>query len=177
VKVRWPLLIVGVLLISGLVLVLANGFGKDVKYTSDNLTGRPYRPFATVDFEGNEVDLGKVLASGKPIVLNFWSTWCGPCKQEHPWLQQYAQAYPDVAFYGVLYQDEVPKAKRFLARETSAYPTLVDETGAIAITYGVGGVPETFFIDRSGTIIHKENGPLFPPTLEPLLNKLRASAK
>ena len=50
-KVRWPLLIVGLMLIGGLVIILANGFGKEVKYTSDNLTGRPYRPFQTVDFD------------------------------------------------------------------------------------------------------------------------------
>jgi cytochrome c biogenesis protein CcmG, thiol:disulfide interchange protein DsbE len=174
-KVRWPMLIVGVMLIAGLVLILGNGFGKDVKYLSDNLTGRPYRPFKTVDFEGNEVSLEEVLASGKPVVLNFWSTWCGPCKQEHPWLQQAAETYPDVQFYGVLYQDDVEAAKRFLKRQGSAYSTLEDTTGAIAITYGVGGVPETFFIDRAGTIIHKENGPLFPPTLMPLLETLRAS--
>ncbi len=174
-KVRWPLLIVGLSLILGLFAILANGFGKETKYLSDNLRGRPFRPFQTVDFDGNPVAIEEVLASGKPVVLNFWSTWCGPCKQEHPWLQEYAKRYPDVAFYGVLYQDEVPLAKRFLAREGSTYPSLQDPEGAIAITYGVGGVPETFFIDRSGTIIHKENGPLFPPTLEPLLQQLKAS--
>ena len=57
------------------------------------------------------------------------------------------------------------------------YVNYWSQRDAIAITYGVGGVPETFFIDRSGTIIHKENGPLFPPTLEPLMNQLRASTK
>ena len=174
-KVRWPLLLVGLAVISAVTIVLANGFGKETKYLSDNLTLRPYRPFKTVDFDGNEVDLGAVLASGRPVVLNFWSTWCGPCKLEHPYLQQYALRYPEVAFYGVLYQDDLPIAKRFLQREGSTYPTLQDPTGSIAITYGVGGVPETFFIDRSGIIIHKENGPLIPPTLEPLLERLKAS--
>ena len=162
-------------MIASLIIVLGNGFGKDVKYLSDNLTGRTYRPFKTVDFNGNEVSLDEVLASGKPVVLNFWSTWCGPCKLEHPFMQEYAKRNPDIAFYGVLYQDEVEPARRFLKREGSTYPSLQDPTGAIAITYGVGGVPETFFIDRSGTIIHKENGPLFPPTLEPLLQTLKSS--
>ena len=174
-KVRWPLLIVGLVVIGGMMALLGGSFGRQVKELSTEMEGKPYRNFTAVDFDGNEVALDAVLASGKPVVLNFWSTWCGPCKLEHDHFQRAAQLNPEVQFYGVLYQDKVPLAKRYLQQKGAAYPTLTDESGAIAITYGVGGVPETFFIDRSGTIIHKENGPMHMGMIAPLLEQLKAS--
>ena len=68
-------------------------------------------------------------------------------------------------FLGVLYSDEPSKAKVYLKRARSAYPTLVDPDGAVAVDYGVAGVPESFFIDESGTILHKQVGQLYGPEL------------
>ncbi|MBW1877631.1 MAG: redoxin family protein, partial [Deltaproteobacteria bacterium] len=100
---------------------------------------------------------------------NFWSTWCVPCKQEHPVLQSAATRYDEVAFFGVLYSDEPVKAKAYLKRAGSTYQTLVDPGGKMAVDYGVAGVPETYFIDANGVITHKQVGPVSWDLLTTLL--------
>ena len=97
---------------------------------------------------GTEPDIDLAQFRGKPVVLNFWATWCGPCYEEHPTLVANARQL-GVQFLGVVFQDtedkigEVPERARI-----GAYPTVVDDAGKTAIAYGVGGVPETFFLDR-----------------------------
>ena len=90
---------------------------------------------------------------GKPVVVNFWATWCVPCYEEHPVLVQTAPSMPDVQFVGVVFNDSADKINSFLTKYGSAYPTLLDEQGKTAIEYGVGGVPETFFINRQGRLV------------------------
>ncbi len=173
--VNWKVLAVGLALTVPLVATLATGFGKQVKAVSNNLEGRE-APVFTMEVLGDRdqtVDLGDLR--GKPVVLNFWATWCQPCKIEHPHLIKAAQDYSKrgVTFYGVLYSDEPDNAARFLKREGQPFPVLYDPAQRVAIDYGVTGVPETFVIDRDGRIVHKFNGPLsymaLAEVLEPLL--------
>lgn len=118
---------------------------------------------------------GLEVAADRVRVINFWATWCVPCSQEHPLLLEAAQRYQDrgVVFLGVLYGDTADKAVPFLKKHGSAYPNLLDPGQVTAIDYGVGGVPETFFIDKSGMIARKVVGPVSPDemisTLESLL--------
>jgi cytochrome c biogenesis protein CcmG/thiol:disulfide interchange protein DsbE len=106
---------------------------------------------------------------GQPVVLNFWSTWCGPCKYEHDDLQRAARQNPDVKFLGVIYSDEPDKCRRYLRQVGTAYEHLVDTSGRTAIDYGVAGVPETFFINAAGTIVHKQVGPVNARILQRLM--------
>jgi cytochrome c biogenesis protein CcmG/thiol:disulfide interchange protein DsbE len=78
-----------------------------------------------------------------------------------------------VVFLGVLYGDEPRAARAFLQRQASSYPTLVDPAQRIVVDYGVGGVPETYFIDREGTVKAKYTGPLDHSTLSALLGSIR----
>ena len=88
---------------------------------------------------------------GKPLILNFWATWCGPCWEEHPTLVANARELGEsVQFVGVVFQDSEEKIQTFLTQRGSAYPTLIDEKGKTAIAYGVGGIPETYFLDKNG---------------------------
>jgi cytochrome c biogenesis protein CcmG, thiol:disulfide interchange protein DsbE len=101
---------------------------------------------------------GKVsLASyrGKPVVLNFWASWCIPCKSEAAVLEQQWQRYRSqgVVFLGIDYNDVSSDARKFLERHGVTYPTLLDGSGAIGDRYGLSGVPETYFIDRTGHIV------------------------
>ncbi len=152
---NWILLIVGGLAILGFLGLLAFGFGEDEQETV--FSERPAPDFELEDLDGK---LQKLSGQDKPVVLNFWATWCVPCKAEHPVLLQNASLYPDVQFFGVLYGDNPAKARAYLKGAGSAYPTLMDPTGAIAAAYGVTGVPETFFIDDTQVMRYRHNGPV-----------------
>lgn len=163
-------LIIGILIVAAVVFVLFAGLGKDPSHIDSPLVGRPAPPFALKAVgTGEMIDIEKLR--GKPVVLNFWATWCGPCYEEHPTLVANARELPNVQFVGVVFNDEEEKILRFLAERGAAYPTLLDANGKTAIAYGVGGVPETFFINPEGKIVAKFEGPLTTETLQGELAK------
>ena len=164
-------LIVGLLITIAVVGVLFMGLGKNPNEIRTPLIGKPAPPFALKEVgTGNVVGLEQFR--GKPVVLNFWATWCGPCYEEHPVLVATArQMGTNVQFLGVVFQDTEDKIQQFLRERGSAYPTVVDDAGKTAIAYGVGGVPETFFLDANGTIVAKFSGPIGPDEIRANLMK------
>lgn len=167
-----------------LVAVLGSGFGRDPhRIDTDALEGKPATIYVLENIAGEHVNLAEYI--GKQwVVLNFWSTWCGPCKQEHPELVRAAELYPNVKWLGVVYRDETPKAAHMLASYAAREPQetwwnspmahLIDPSGAMSVDYGVTGVPETFFINPDGIVVKKFavpihrgdiQGILGPPTL------------
>jgi len=122
------------------------------------------------DLRGIQADLAR--RSGRAVLVNFWATWCGPCFQEHPVLVENSRMLGDqVQFLGVVFDDTNEKINAFLNARGSSYPTLVDEKGKTAIAYGVGGVPETFFLDRNGKIVAKYEGPMSSELLQSYIVK------
>jgi cytochrome c biogenesis protein CcmG/thiol:disulfide interchange protein DsbE len=164
-------LFIGLFIAAAVVGVLFLGLGKDPQKIDSPLVGRIAPDFALkVVGTGETLDLQKFR--GKPLVINFWATWCGPCWQEHPVLVAGAKALqPNIQFLGVVFQDDETKILNFLRDRGTAYPTLVDDRGKTAIAYGVGGVPETFFLDANGKIVAKFDGPLSPDVLESYVAK------
>jgi cytochrome c biogenesis protein CcmG/thiol:disulfide interchange protein DsbE len=164
-------LFIGVFIAAAVIAVLFLGLGKDPQHIDSPLVGRVAPDFALKAVGTSEtIDLQQFR--GRPVVINFWATWCGPCWQEHPVLVANARALqPNVQFLGVVFQDEESKILSFLNDRGTAYPTLVDEKGKTAIAYGVGGVPETFFLDASGKIVAKYDGPMTPDILQSYVAK------
>jgi cytochrome c biogenesis protein CcmG/thiol:disulfide interchange protein DsbE len=162
---------IGLLIAGVLVGVFFRVLGNDPSHIESPLVGRMAPDFALQAVNGGSViDLASMR--GKPVVLNFWATWCGPCYQEHPVLVENARLLgSDVQFLGVVFQDSDEKINAFLRERGSAYPTLVDVKGKTAIAYGVGGVPETFFLDRTGKIVAKYDGPLTSDLLQAYVAK------
>jgi cytochrome c biogenesis protein CcmG/thiol:disulfide interchange protein DsbE len=164
-------LFIGLVVATAVIGVLFAGLGKDPAAIRSPLIGRPAPDFALREAgTGRTIDMAQFR--GRPLVINFWATWCGPCWEEHPVLVATARRLqPDVQFLGVVFQDQEDKILGFLAQRGTSYPTLVDEKGKTAIAYGVGGVPETFFLDAKGNIVAKYAGPMDPDTLQANLVK------
>jgi cytochrome c biogenesis protein CcmG, thiol:disulfide interchange protein DsbE len=164
-------LVVGLIIAAILVAILFLGLGKDPSEIRSPLIGKPAPSFALREVgTGRTVDVTQF--KGKPMVINFWATWCAPCWEEHPVLVANARMLqPDVQFLGVVFQDKEDKILGFLNERGTSYPTVVDEAGKTAIAYGVGGVPETFFLDANGVIRAKYAGPMSPDILRENLQK------
>ena len=107
--------------------------------------------FTMLDWEGGEVTLSEFF--GKPIVLNFWASWCGPCKMEMPDIQKYYEKFgEEIHFLLVSVDDSVDTAKAFIEKEGYTFPVYFDTTSAGAYTYGASSIPLTYFIDTEGNM-------------------------
>jgi len=102
---------------------------------------------------------------GQVVVVNFWASWCVPCRDEAPALETTWRRYRDrgVVFVGVNVQDLIPQALKFLAQTKPTYPNVRDKDNSVYRAYGLTGVPETFFVDREGRIVKKFPGVVTDP--------------
>jgi len=114
------------------------------------------------DIEGPDVESGRTISlhqfKGKVVLLNFWASWCQECRLEHQNLLRLHEQFKDASNFvmlGVNYQDDLDDAQGYLKQFGSAFPHIRDLKGALAIDFGVYGVPETFLIDQHGVIRHK----------------------
>lgn len=164
--------LIGFFLVGILVGVLAMNIDRDPHNVRSPLVGRVAPDFLLRRAGGTD-NISLAQYRGRPLVVNFWATWCVPCFAEHPVLTASARANGGRAeFLGVVYDDEEPRILEYLTQYGSSYPTLIDTRGKTAIAYGVRGVPETFFISAEGSIVAKYVGPLTPETLNDHLARL-----
>ncbi len=113
---------------------------------------------------------------GKIVVLNFWASWCAPCRVEADLLEQTWRKYADqdVIFLGIAYSDVEPNALAYLEEFNITYPNAPDLRTAISEDYDITGVPETFFIDRDGTIYEFHFGPIDATKLTAVIEQMLA---
>jgi cytochrome c biogenesis protein CcmG, thiol:disulfide interchange protein DsbE len=175
-RINKRVLIAGAAVVVPLLAVLIANLGRDPHSVRSPLIGRPAPEFALAPVGGGQA-VRLESFRGRPVVINFWATWCVPCFEEHAALAAAARGLPDVQFLGVVYEDEEAKTQAFLKDHGSAYPSLMDADGRTAIAYGVFGVPETFFIDGQGRIVEKFVGPLRRGTIAELVARSRGGAR
>lgn len=116
-------------------------------------TGQPAPPIVATALDGTPLDLASLR--GRPVIVNFWASWCVPCRAEFPLLaEKLAELGPrdDLAIVGVLYKDEPPLAQRFLEDFGANWASVPDADGAIAGDYRVVAPPQTYFIDADGVL-------------------------
>ena len=171
-RVNARVLAAGLAVVLPLLAVLVFNLGRDPHSVRSPLVGRP-APAFSLPPAGDGAPMSLDALRGRPVVINFWATWCVPCLQEHAALTQAAKTLRDVQFLGVVYEDEEANIQAFLQQRGSAYPSLVDPGGKTAIAYGVFGVPETFFIDGAGRIVEKYVGPLDPDRIAVLVARAK----
>jgi cytochrome c biogenesis protein CcmG/thiol:disulfide interchange protein DsbE len=158
-------LVVGLALTGALLGVFALAFARGASSGPVAQLGRQAPAFSLERLGGGRVSLDDLR--GRPIVLNFWASWCVPCRDEAPMLTRLAADYADqgVAVVGIVYRDDATNAIDFMRRYGQTYPGLLDPAQRTALDYGVFGVPETYFIDAGGVIRARQLGPLVPTEL------------
>jgi len=131
-------------------------------------------PFTFTTFEGETISLADLKGQG--VVLNFWASWCDPCRDEAELLEATwrREQGNGIVFLGLDYLDQEPAAKAYLAEFNVTYPSGPDLQSAAARRYGIKGVPETFFIDPQGKIQDIVIGPIVGQgRMDELLDKIR----
>jgi cytochrome c biogenesis protein CcmG/thiol:disulfide interchange protein DsbE len=157
---------------------LLKGLHLDPHEVPSPLIGKPAPEFRLTQVGDPSKSLSRDEMLGQVWLLNVWASWCVSCREEHPVLVEFARKGV-VPIYGLDYKDTRGEALKWLGQFGNPYQaSLFDPDGRVGIDYGVYGVPETYVIDKSGTIRYKQIGPITPEVLqdkiEPLVRKLNA---
>jgi len=146
--------------IVSMVGLFAYGFTVDPRAIPSTLTGKPAPDFSLILFDGRTIRLSDFR--GKAVFLDFWASWCPPCRAEARLLEASWKRHrgEDVVFLGINMQDREEPARAFLREFDITYANGIDAGNRIAIGYGIWGIPETFFVDRNGRITYKHIGAL-----------------
>lgn len=139
---------------------------------------KPQQGFTAPDFELQTSDGGSVRLyenNGKPTLVNFWASWCGPCKVEMPDLQEAYEAYGDQVNFlmvDLAFNDNMDKMKRFVEENGFTFPILLDETGDTANNYEVIAIPSTYMIDENGVIVSVFKGAMPRDYIQDMMKRL-----
>lgn len=147
-------------LLIALVVLLSAGLHRDPRAVPSPLIGKPAPAFSLAVLDAPAGSrYGTDDLKGRPVLVNFFASWCAACEVEQSFLMQLAAQ--GVEIVGVDYKDTDADARRWLTRHGNPYRTIVtDPHGAAGLDWGVYGAPETYVLDAAGTIVYKQIGPM-----------------
>ncbi len=154
------------------------GLGVNTDFGVVDIDAEPAQDFTLELLDGGAVTLSEFR--GKVVLVDFWASWCTPCRQEAPVLEEVYREYAaggEVEFIGINIWDLPGNAAAYVEDFGLTYSSGVDAEGVIAIDYGVKGIPEKFFIGRDGIVREKFVGPMRSDTLRETLDQLLAPAR
>ena len=149
------------------------GLGVNAELGEKPTTSRQAGLFSLPTLDGNAT-LSLEDYRGNVVMLDFWSSWCPPCRVEAPVLSQVYREYADqpVEFIGIAIWDDEDAIRAFADEFQVTYPLVVDTKGRVALDYGVSGIPEKFFIDETGALQRSFVGPMSPEALRNILDEM-----
>ncbi|MGH9268647.1 MAG: TlpA family protein disulfide reductase [Acidimicrobiales bacterium] len=156
----------------GVVASLANYSGPNTTgATVERHEAAPRFALPNLEKGGSEVSLAAL--AGRPAVINFWASWCVPCRREMPAFETvYEEVGGDVAFVGVNHLDSRAIALDLVAETGITYPSGYDPQGTVAFDFGLYGMPTTVFVDADGTILEQHTGELSRDALRATIERL-----
>ena len=180
---NWKRSALALLAAAPLIALFAYGFTRNPAEIPSPLPGREAPQFTLAVLTPGEGRMARTPGdtirlrdlAGKVVVVNFWASWCLPCRTEHAALSEAATYYADrpAQFIGVLYNDEPSAGMRWISEMGGmTYPSVTDIESRTAIDYGLYGVPETFIIDPAGRVAYKHLGPITAGVLRRVIDSV-----
>ena len=170
---QWLIGLFGAAVVVGLLVTLGVALGEQSRSqpgvntlaSKSVIDPRPAPDFALTDLEGNPASMSDLR--GRVVVLNFFASWCVPCKLEAPVLEEFWEASDParVAVLGIGLWDQHDDAVEFAETYGVSFPLALDPDGAVGVDYGVAGIPETLIVDHLGVLRARWVGPLTPGAL------------
>lgn len=138
--------------------------------TTDAKVGKASPSFTLDSLDGTKVTVGQ---SGRITVINFWATWCPPCLEEMPELEEFAKKNQQkINFYAVNLKESNEKVSDFMDKHKYTMPVLLDKDGGVAKQFQITAIPTTIIVDKNGLIKHRQSGAMTRNELEGIINSL-----
>ena len=154
------------LIILFILVIFYLSLNRDTNYDTQNLVGNKLVEIKLKSFQGNEYLTNEILKNNDYTLINFWASWCAPCRVEHPFLMELSKLR-NLKLVGVNFKDKKNNALNFLNNLGNPFYYLAkDEQGKQSVSFGIYGIPETILINKELIIIKKFIGPLNTEDLE-----------
>ena len=141
-------------------LVFYNSLNRETNYSTDYLVGNKLAKINLKSFDDNKIYTSEDFKKSRYTLINFWASWCAPCRIEHPYLMQLSKE-KNLKILGVNFKDKKINASKFLNELGNPYYYMAkDTTGKQSVNFGIYGIPESILIDNETIVLKKFVGPL-----------------